>query len=947
MAITLDFSVMTEFADLDSFSFIIKFEGTWDKQSEDTVINYANYQHCISGTTMTLWTIPGEGSKIEIYATEEETKLPKITTAKFIDFNTIECTCTIDVDELGNPIKYWAPKSWVLYAFDKSYQIQTDAGQKANKEYYAFKHGGPESNVFRIRFNYTARINVQYLIESVFEGYEDKPARKIVVSYENLYENANFNKYYNYSGKDLGATYTPEQTTFKVWSPVSALVDLNLYTVGYPKALGADGNDDHSTYHMNYTGGGVWEVTIKGDLAGKYYTYSVTHSAGTVETIDPYAKACGLNGIRGYVYDNNAAKPDGWDNVPKVWDNAGAKDIKTPQELSIYEVHIRDLTMDDTWQSNSNSLRGTYSAFVEEGTTYTENNNTVTTGFSHIKELGVKAVQLLPVFDNDNDERIGKRKFNWGYNPLNYNCVDGGYATDPINPTARIVEFKNLVQSFAKYDMRIIMDVVYNHVSSASASCFTKVMPKYYFRYNSDWSYADGSGCSNEVKSDAPMMRKYIVDSLCWWATEYKIKGFRFDLMALIDSLTLKEAKEALYAIDKDIVIYGEGWTSGGYHGRDEWIDMPGYDNNKFHVNGAHAGDGQGNEVYSQLYSNPGAGSYGQVGGFNNYFRDEYKGENDDGYNQIAYPKWGWVSKTSDVGSSSYAVERGLEGSNDRGPGDNPEQTINYLSCHDNYTLWDQLQFTLAGGYKNAAKEPTGKPSTESLVNASIAGHGAVMLGNGMAFIQGGEELYRTKSYTRYLTEEQLAKYYDKTSADALVRPYPDYPNSNWDDKSKQLDPNYEVKVGVRPDGAIATAEVWMYDEIISHNSYKSPDEVNSFKWDRKISVDNYNTYQHIDDWKAMVEARKHMTFKAYQGSDSDYNVWVNDNSHEGKTAIGIWTRIDATTGYAYIFANRSGGTFYWDLDVIEEVYKTGTVTHSGNKIVLKANACVCYRVRG
>ena len=923
--ITMDFTSTTDttlndYANMPSIFVIIKVAGTWAGQSEDTEISYADYQDAIitegGKKVLELWTIPGEGNSIEIYKTEAESKLPKIQTAKFIDFKNIECRCSID-DE-GKPTeKRWVPLSYKLYAFDKSYFTMTESAQKANKEHYLFKTGVPTGNVFTISFNYTAKINVQYMIESVFPEYETKTA-KVVVSCENLYENTRFNQFYNYSGSDLGMTYTSvdaahASATFKLWSPISSLVRLNLYENGKPGSLGGD--DDKQSYTMNYTKGGVWQVTITGapeDIKGKFYTYSLTHSAGTVEAMDPYAKACGLNGLRGYVYDKNdeAANPTGgWGSVPEIWNGVDGYDIDTPQRLSIYEVHIRDLTMDSSW--NGTKTPGTYQAFYEAGT-HLKDHSSVTTGFDHIEELGVKAIQLLPVFDNDNDERPEKMKFNWGYNPLNYNCVDGGYSSNPEDPLVRIQEYKNLIKAYAlnANHCRVIMDVVYNHVSSASSSCFTKVMPKYYFRYDENWAYYDGSGCSNEVKSDAPMMSKYIVDSLLWWAKEYRVKGFRFDLMGLIDTWTLRAAKEALYAYDPDIVIYGEGWTSGGYHGKTD----------------ASNGGADTKMVYQQLYAS--SISQGQVGGFNNGSRDGMRGGNDDGFNGITYPTWGFMSKTSDVGGSSYDVVEMLKGANPWG-GANPQQTINYVSCHDNYTLWDQLRYTLAGSYTGKNKVPAGAPSTINVVEGSIAAHAAVMMSNGVAFMQGGEELYRTKNYG-YNYDDYL-----ELKAKDLVRPYPEFPNYSED-------PEQEYQNGM----------VTMYNDhdIVAHNSYKSPDYVNSFKWDRKLAVDGTDVSDKFNVWKAMVHARNNMTLIGYQGDTAQYSAW---GAGDGSTVSGCWSRIiDTSTGYAFMMTNRTGGTFNWDNigdgRIVETIFSSKTGYHvSTNSVSLPAFCCVCFKING
>ena len=914
MAIEIDLrsEEYKDYSDSTALFFIIKVAGTWSGQSEDTLLTYSDWE--FDNGVLEIWTIPGEGTSIELYKTEEETKLPKIQTAKFTDFNTIHCVCTVDSEG-----KAWVPTEYKMYAFDKSYLASTEASQSANKQFYLFKSGHPTSNQFDIKLNYTAKINVQYVIESKFPGFDR--TQKVIVSSEYLYETARFEQFYNYSGDDLGMTYTKEATTFKVWSPISAFATVNLYSTGTPKSLG--GSDACKIYKMSYSKGGVWEVTILGDLAATptYYTFTLTHSSGSNETMDPYAKACGINGLRGFVYDKDApysetnpsANPKDWDKVPAVWDNVPGYDISTPQELSIYEVHIRDLTMDETW--GGTSTPGTFEAFYESGTKY----KTVTTGFDHIEELGVNAVQLVPVFDHDDDERPEKMKFNWGYNPLNYNCVEGGYSSDPSDPLARIREYKSLIKAYSENEnhTRIIMDVVYNHVSSASSSCFSKTMPKYYFRYDAEWNYLDGSGCSNEVKTDAPMMRKYIVDSLKWWATEYKIKGFRFDLMGLIDTLTLKEAKEAMYEIDPDIYLYGEGWTSGGYHGanKDIYVDDASRDFT-FHITGA-----ENPYIYSQLWES--SASKGIVGGFNNAGRDNLKGSNDDGYHGNPYPTWGFISQgSSDVADKSSEVANLLKGINSWAPGANPKQTVSYASCHDNYTLWDQLRYTLAGSYDSNNHTPYQAPSVLDTVKASLAAHATVFAANTASFIQGGEELYRTKSYSYDLDDlEKLMTGTDASNSDAIVRPYPDYIHYSTDPEVPQ-----------------ATSEVRMYDgDVITHNSYKSPDYVNSFKWDRKLEVDGVSTQEYNVIWQTMIKEHRNMAKVSYpENLDTPtFNIWGAAN---GSTSIALWNGNETgNSGYYFFVSGRDGGSVgFGGFDGVQVLFATNNnYSMNNNHLVL------------
>ena len=932
MSIILDFSEITEYADMDGLYFIIKMAGTWAGQSEDMFLSYKEFAPDENGL-VEVWMIPGEGSKVEIYKTEAETKFPKVKTAKFIDYRTIECVA----DE--------TPMYYKLYAYDKEYLLGTTEQKATGKEFRLFKQSSTNlSTKFRIQFNYTAKLNIQYVIET---EYASNPGRiqSIIVSSENLYEYkkagesiTRFDKYYTYDGNDLGVSKNGENTVFKVWSPISSLVTLNLYTTGTPRAFG--GSDSYTTYYMNYTKGGVWQIELVGDIsATPYYTYSFTHSGGTVEACDPYAKAVGINGMRGYVYDAALTNPTGWDDVPLKWDGVSGYDIATPQDLSVYEVHIRDLTMDESW--NGTKTPGTYQAFIEKGT-HLKGHDDVTTGFDHLTELGVKAVQLLPVFDQDNDERAEKMKFNWGYNPLNYNCVEGGYSSDPYNPTTRITEFKQLVQAFANNGnhTRVIMDVVYNHVSSASASCFNKAMPKYYFRYTENWEYYDGSGCNNEVKTDAKMMSKYIVDSLCWWAKEYKIKGFRFDLMGLIDSWTLMEAKNRLYEIDPDIVMYGEGWTSGGYHGKYE-LDSDGQ---------LKMGGTETSLVYHSLwdgntfdyFDKKGETLHGGIGAFNDTGRNATKGSNDGGYGTgNLYPGYGFISQGDDVGDKSNKVADMMKGIHSD-KGGNPTQTVNYVSCHDNYTLWDQLRVTLANS-RNDYGIPTSETSVHNLVQGSIACHASVMMSNAIAFMQGGEELYRTKEYDPEDLKELCHSTYSAsgkgTKGDEadIVRPYPTWPS--WDQAAK--DPTTG-----NPSEVLATDEVWIDGKIVSHNSYKSNDNVNSFKWDRKLEVNGTDVSGYFDIWKKMVKT--HNEFKKYgyplNTEQGTMDTWGNG---DGACTFAMWNADVAKSpdkGYYFVFANRMGRSIGIDLSNTTMVFCTNEPTYNGGTLNLAPFTFVCYR---
>jgi pullulanase len=286
---------------------------------------------------------------------------------------------------------------------------------------------------------------------------------------------------------------------------------LRIYVSGTPAYLGD--SDSYTEYTMtdgSKASKGLWSYTINGDLRGKYYTYVVTNYLyKNAEVVDPYAKSTGVNGLRGTVVDFDSVNPDGWDDISTL-------DIN-PQNLVVYVAHIADLTSSSTWGGPS-AYQKTFKGFAYEGTTYTKNGMTVTTGFDHIKELGVNAVQLLPIFDSANDEI--NPSFNWGYNPLNYNSLDGSYSTNPYDGYEKIREFKELVYKYNKAEITVIMDVVFNHVSDAAGSNFIHFVPGYYYRYTADGYLYNGSGCGNETASDRLMYRKFMVDSTEFWATE-------------------------------------------------------------------------------------------------------------------------------------------------------------------------------------------------------------------------------------------------------------------------------------------------------------------------------------------------------------------------------------------------------------------------------------------
>ena len=869
-------------------NFIVKTRGTWDGQSADTTLNYDEFPPNEDGI-VEIWTMAGKAGAIDVYQTKKETQMAKVTEAYFLNWKSIRCVA----DE--------TPTKYRLYAYDKAYLASTEAVQLRTQHLRLLKEGVPTSKTFNINFNYTAHINAQYVVETEYASHAK--VQSIIVTAYKLYEDQYFKQYYNYSGNDLGCTWTPTQTTFKLWAPTAGAVVLNVYNKGTPKSVMSDGSNIKKSYFMTMQPGGVWEKTLLTPTAGdsienKYYTYTIYNSEGSNEVVDPYAKSAGVNGKRGMILDFSKTNPDGWDSLKY-------KDITTPQQLSIYEIHIRDLTDDTTWKGQSK--RGTFDAFAESGVTYTSNNVTVKTGFDHIKEMNVNTIQIMPVFDHDNGEleyyykrdKEGKKtaeqvyvhrgysgeyadelelEYNWGYNPLNYNCVEGSYSSNPEDGAARVKEFKNLIYKYGSCEnnIRVTMDVVYNHVSSVTNTNFTKIMPRYYFRFNEAAdAYWDGSGCSNEVKSEAPMMRKFIVDSLCWWASEYKIKGFRFDLMELIDMDTINEARRALYKIDPDIYMYGEGWKA---------------------ADSGLVGHNGGGSTYN-VYAKGGAASNSvHLGAFNDGGRNALKGGNDGGWGTgVRTPGWGFMSQGSgDVGDKSYQVGYMLTGGNSNNSlTQDPRQTVNYASCHDNYTLYDQFAWTLSDdGGKTA-------PAVANIAKAVASTEIAVAMSNGVAFMLGGDELLRTK-----------VEYHPEKS---------------------RLDEDY----------------VKMYNTNISHNSYKSTKETNAFRWDRKILVRGYkgDTVSMAAYWNAIANAFKARnsitkfgpTSGGTDGTTSPLcNYW---NAGDGNTRVTFYMG-----GYVTMINGRSSSASgSWNSSGKTQVAKVGSVT-AGTNTTLGMYSCAVYK---
>ncbi len=457
------------------------------------------------------------------------------------------------------------------------------------------------------------------------------------ITMPDFYSTRDFENTYTYTGNDLGATWTKEATTFRVWAPTAESAKVRLYTTGNKNA-----NDLIKSVEMTADVNGTWVVTVPEDLNGVYYTYEVFVGGKLVEACDPYARTTGANGERAMVIDLDSTDPEGWEN-----DKNPNADL-TFNDAIIYELHVRDLSSD---ASSGITNVGKYLGLTEHGTTTAGG---MATGIDHIKELGVTHLHLLPVYDygSVDETKLDEPQFNWGYDPQNYNVPEGSYSTDPYNGEVRVKEFKQMVQSLHNDGISVVMDVVYNHVYRAGDFCFNKIVPQYFSRV-SGGVYSQGSGCGNDTASERLMVRKYTVESVLYWVGEYHIDGSRFDLVGLIDTETINQVMEEVHKVRPDVVFYGEGWSMS------TTVTKP------------------NTQMTTQVNSQ-------KVPGFA-FFSDTIRNALKGGpfsRTEIGYVQ-GALGKESDIKSCLL----GLAGSWCK----TPSQSINYASCHDNETLWDRM----------------------------------------------------------------------------------------------------------------------------------------------------------------------------------------------------------------------------------------------------------------
>ncbi len=615
----------------------------------------------------------------------------------------------------------------------------------------------------------------------------------------------------------LWLSYSNDATVFKLWSPDADKVKLHLYKKGKR-------GEAYATHDLEPSeGGALWVKKIDDDLNGVYYTYQVMIDKQWLdETPGIYAKAVGVNGKRAMVLDFNSTNPENWVNDK-------GPNLRYPNEAIIYELHIRDMTIHP--QSGS-TMPGTYLGLVEAGTKGPEG---IATGIDHLKELGISYVHLLPTFDHYaiNESRLDSAQFNWGYDPQNYNVPEGSFSTDPFNAEVRIKEFKTMVKAFHDNGIGVILDVVYNHTGRTENSNFNLENPDYYYRFREDGSYSDAAACGNETASEKVMMRKYILESVSYWAEEYHLDGFRFDLMGIHDITTMNEVAETLKKINPNIFVYGEGWTAA---------DSPLPEEDR--------------ALKKHTKRMP------QITAFSDDIRDGLKGS------VFEDESRGFVNRAENTEES---VKFGIVGSIDHPEIDytkinyskeawtnDPWQAVSYVSCHDNHTLFDKLQVS------NPDADFDTLVAMDKLANA------VVLTSQGVSFLHAGSEMLRTKN-------EAHNSYNMPDSVNQI--------DWNWKVKHKDVVAYYKNLIRLRKEHP--AFRMTSGDEVRNHLnfkrvekgliSYQITDHANGDAWKNILVIYNSNErsieYELEGEWKLAVDGND---FRLEKGANIKDKVKVS-----------------------------------------------------------------------
>lgn len=654
-------------------------------------------------------------------------------------------------------------------------------------------------------------------------------------------------KFY-YPGNDLGLTYSKKASTFKVWSPIAKSISLVLYKdAGVYDSEGKvkDHSDYIKEYPMEYNQQGIWSIKIKADLENKYYMYKVELPDGAVNyAVDPYAKAVSANGQRGFILDMEKTNPQGFEPLAKP-------ELIKATDAIIYELNVRDFSIsEDSGISKEN--KGKFLAFTEEGST---NDYGASSGLDHLVDLGVSHVQLLPIYDfaTVNELLEDPYNYNWGYDPQNFNAIEGSYASDPRDPYARIRELKLLIKTLHEHDLRVIMDVVYNHTYETKVSAFNKLVPNYYYRTDEDGDITDGSGTGNEVASERPMVRKFIKDSMRFFAEEYGIDGFRMDLMGLIDIQTVSEIVEELQTeVDDKLILLGEPWKASD-------SALP-----------------KANQTLKAKQKNK------HFAVFNDIFRHNIKGDVNGAAQGFA----------TDAPFLETAIVRGIESSY-RDFTAYPEETINYVTAHDNLILWDKVIRT------------EGKARQEGFIE-----------------IQDGELVA--------LSEER----YDSVEAAVAA--------SNLYSEVDPNDPleNLTVRKTILANAIVLTSQGIPFlhagDEFLrskcgDDNSYKSPDYINQIRWNNKsIFKDVYKYYRGLIKIRnehpafrleTVAKIQEHLEFLEQKDgivsfllkNNADFDKWDNIVVIFNPTLDKRTTRLPFAANWKVVANHKNAGTTILD----------------------------------
>ena len=627
--------------DYNRVGFIVR-TNEWEKDGGD------HWVENIRDGRAEVWILSGDE---KVYASKPSSDL-SIQKATIDSFNEITVTTNVPFNSKEQKIEIEGIKIKEINPFDKN--------------------GGDITNKVKIITEQKLDLKQTYKVKIENFAYANTEIGKVIRSEE-------FDNLFYYSGNDLGNVHTPQHTKFRLWAPTASEAKLVTYKKWSDK-IGTEIN-------MQQGEKGTWKAELKGNQKGLFYTYKVKIGDKWTEAVDPYVRAASVNGDKGAVVDLKETNPKNWKANKKP-------EFKNPEDAIIYELHVRDLSIQP---ESGIKHKGKYLGVTEKGTKGPEG---VKTGLDHMKDLGVTHVQFLPIFDyaSVNEETLNEPQYNWGYDPKNFNVPEGSYSTNPYEPTVRITELKQMIQTLHDNNLRVVMDVVYNHMYNAAESNFHKLVPGYYYRYNEDGTLANGTGVGNDTASERKMMRKFMVDSVTYWAKEYNLDGFRFDLMGIHDYETMNEIRKGVNQIDPSIILHGEGWD----------------------LNTPLAAELKANQKNAEKMKG--------IAHFNDNIRDGLKGS------VFEEKENGFVNGKQNMEDRiKKGITAGIDYDTNSSTYQDPEQVLTYVEAHDNHTLWDKLELTNPGESEEVRKQM-------HKLSSSI-----LLTSQGIPFLHAGQEFMRTK----------------------------------------------------------------------------------------------------------------------------------------------------------------------------------------------------------